>query len=231
MEHNRQTMQNGFGGGDVERMNLIIAAATELVDDVLDQVHWMLDPRDHSIIVDDNSMVERDGSSIVDESLEISPRGLLDQLVDEITVYSAVERMNSSESDVTDDIHGDDPEEILLHQFDSSRELVAVSTRHFLEDRASLKQDTGVVGMSGSELVNETAVEETSDPMEPTDEVENSSSLWSDMEQVICTEPTPKKRRSFLSALGRRLLSAGRKLFCCGGGRRVRRRATDTPLE
>ncbi|CAI6369065.1 unnamed protein product [Macrosiphum euphorbiae] len=220
MEHNRQTMQNGFGGGDVERMNLIIAAATALVDDVLDQVHLMLDPRDHSIIVDDNSMVERDRSSIVDESLEISPRGLLDQLFYEIAVYSAVERMNLSESDVSDDIHGGDPEGILLHQFDSSRELVAVSTRRFLEDRAS-----------GSEQVNETGVEERPDPMEPTDEVENSSSLWSDMKQVICTEPTLKKRRSFLSALGRRLLSAGRKLCFCGGGRRVRRRATDTPLE
>jgi len=43
------------------------------------------------------------------------------------------------------------------------------------------------------------------------------------IEEVVCTEPTPKKRRSFLSALGRHILSASRELCCCGGGRRVRR--------
>uniref|UniRef100_A0A2S2NXJ2 Uncharacterized protein n=1 Tax=Schizaphis graminum TaxID=13262 RepID=A0A2S2NXJ2_SCHGA len=45
-------------------------------------------------------------------------------------------------------------------------------------------------------------------------------------------EPVPKKRRSWLSALGRAVLSFGRKMCCCGGGRRRRRGlATDASSE
>jgi len=39
----------------------------------------------------------------------------------------------------------------------------------------------------------------------------------------VVTEPTPKKRKSFLSALGRRILSVGRKL-CFGGGGELKTR-------
>jgi len=38
----------------------------------------------------------------------------------------------------------------------------------------------------------------------------------------IVAEPLTPKRRSFLSALGRRILSFGRKQCCCGGGTRNR---------
>jgi len=38
----------------------------------------------------------------------------------------------------------------------------------------------------------------------------------SDVEEVVI-EPTPKKRKPFLSTLGRRILSVERKLCCCGG--------------
>jgi len=139
MGNSRQTRRNGFDGGD-DTMNLIIAAATEFVDDVLDQTRMILEPSDQSMrrTVDDNSLVERG-------SLETSRRGLIDELLDEIAVYSAVERMHSSESVISDD--EDDAEYILMHlsasaaaaaQFDSDRELVAVSTRYFRGDRASL---------------------------------------------------------------------------------------------
>lgn len=39
----------------------------------------------------------------------------------------------------------------------------------------------------------------------------------SDVEEVV-TESTPKTRKPFLSILGKRILSAGRKLRCCSGG-------------
>jgi len=53
--------RNGFDGGDDTRMNFIIAAATEFFDDVLDQVHMVLDMSDHSILQTlDNGLIERD---------------------------------------------------------------------------------------------------------------------------------------------------------------------------
>jgi len=64
------------GPGDATRINLIIAAATELVDNVLNQVRTIMDRSDHST-ADDDSLAERD-TSIIDGSLDISPRGLID---------------------------------------------------------------------------------------------------------------------------------------------------------
>lgn len=70
MAHSRQTTQNGSGGGDDTRMNLIIATATEFVKDVLDQVRMILEQSDHSMRRSvDNSLVERE-SAIIDGSLE-----------------------------------------------------------------------------------------------------------------------------------------------------------------
>lgn len=49
MEYSQQIMVNGFDGGDNKRINLIIAAATKFVDDVLDQVCMVLKLSDHSM--------------------------------------------------------------------------------------------------------------------------------------------------------------------------------------
>jgi len=70
---------------------LIIAAAKEFFDDVLEQVCMILEQSDHSMRrTVDNSLVERD-SAIIDGSLEMSPiRGFIDGLLDEI-VCSVVE--------------------------------------------------------------------------------------------------------------------------------------------
>jgi len=134
--------------------------ATEFFDDVLEQVRMILEQSDHSMVL----WIIAWSKGIIDGPLEISPfRGFIDGLLDEI-VCSAGElsQYRWSESMISDDNHDDDDAEgILLHpsasaavaaQFDSSRELVAVSTRYFLEDRASLQQDTGMVGISPAQI-------------------------------------------------------------------------------
>jgi len=54
-------------------------------------------------------------------------------------------------------ISDDNTEGILLHQFDSARELVVVFTRYFHRYWASL--DTGVVNIASADRVNETGVD------------------------------------------------------------------------
>lgn len=290
-------MGNGLDGGDNTRMNLIIAAAMELVDDVLDQARMVLELSDHSMQrTVENGLVERD-SAIIDESLEISPRRLINGMSDDV-VYSDVElsQYHSSESVISDHNLDYDNTDGNLHlppsaavQFDSARELVATSTRYFHGDRPSL--NTGVASSASADQVNGTGINfhENRQPIElppisslciglqvpaesptssdneektwvsdlkqmwPSELQPNYSSnereLWpsadeeetmvvlpgineagNDTEEVV-PEPTPKKRRSFWSALGRRILSAGRKLCCCGGGSHRVRRSNDIPLE
>lgn len=63
-------------------MNLILAAATKFVDDVLNQVRMVLELSDHSMRRNvDNSLVERD-NAIINASLEIALKGLIDGLLD-----------------------------------------------------------------------------------------------------------------------------------------------------
>lgn len=300
-----ENSQNEFEGGDNDntRMNLIISAATEFVDDVLEQVRMLIEMDDHSMrSTVNNSLVERD-SAIIDGSLGIAPREFIDGLVDEI-VYSTMElnqyhsavelsQYHSSESVISDDNQAnDDADGIILHlstsaavQFESARELVVASSRYFNEDRASL--ETGVISIASVDQINRTDVSlpEKRHPIERRAKIplrigfqvpeessassENEEKTWvsdqkqicplelqsnhpfderqlwpsvgeeemmvvtagtnearSDIEEVV-TEPTPKKRKSFLSALGRRILSMCRMLCCCGdGGRRTRLRST-----
>lgn len=89
MDNTQRMTGNGFDGENDTRMNLIIAAATEFVDGVLDQVYIILEISDHSILRLWTMawLNEIMWSLIIDGSSEISLRGLIDGLIDEVVCY------------------------------------------------------------------------------------------------------------------------------------------------
>jgi len=70
------------------------------------------------------------------------------------------------------------------------------------------------------------------DQLWPSDAEEKTMDVLADSELMeTVSEPMPKKRKLFLSALGRMVLNVGRKFCCCSGGGHRKRQATDTSSE
>lgn len=270
MRNNSQRkMENGYNGGDDGRIRRRLTIVT-IVDELVEEVITVLDlneSRAMNISSSNNSRALIRGSLMVN-----SPRGLLDELFEEIASAVELTQIRSPESvSLDEDDESDDPENSLVlimpsaaDSFDSTSELVAVSTLYFNGDGVNLDEESGItstgfrideesvislqerqlmdlalidpfkIELHGEDFGSSLDDESQKSPSEkiqplPTNEevdmIDVSTNIDERVADSITAKQKLKKHWSFFSALGRRILSGGRKLFCCSGRRS--RRATD----
>jgi hypothetical protein len=169
-----------------------------------------------------------------------SSTGLMGEFLNEIRTEIELNSQN-----LTASYSSSDSEEIefwYLPRFDTASELRAVSTRYFGQSERELV--TAVMVDESMEsldepppstsyrVVHSTATEPpTSDEEQETLVVSIAMDEATDTDSVVVDpvpeppEPARKKRKSWLSAMGRAVLDFGRKMCCCG--RRRRRRSSE----
>jgi len=163
--------------------------------------------------------------------------GLMGEFLNDIRTEIELNTQNLTSSDSSSD--DEEIEFWYLPRFDTANEIRAVSTRYFgqesegelvtaaMNNESMVSLDESPPSTSYRE-VHSTAAEPplTSDEEQETLVASTAMDEAADTDSVVVDpvpEP-PRKRRSWLSALGRAVLDLGRKMCCCSGGRRRRRR-------